>query len=106
MTGQSGADHWETPLGPMTEGDMGSCGPETEQHTSGPPGPLFAQITPFFKAECEISVRGVFLWCSGLRIWHCHCSGLGNCCGVGLIPVPGTSIYCRCGLKKKKKISQ
>ena len=29
---------------------------------------------------------GVLLWLSGLRIWYCHCSGLGCCCGVGLIP--------------------
>ena len=34
------------------------------------------------------------LWCSGLRIWHCLCSGLGHCWGVGLNPDPGTSICC------------
>ena len=26
------------------------------------------------------TVLGVF-WCNGLRIWHCHCSGLDCCCG-------------------------
>ena len=26
----------------------------------------------------------------GLRTRHCHYSGLGHCCGVGLIPGPGT----------------
>ena len=26
-----------------------------------------------------------------LRIWHCHCCGLGDCCGRGLIPGLGTS---------------
>ena len=26
---------------------------------------------------------GVLLWCSRLRIWQCHCSGLGHCHGVG-----------------------
>ena len=26
---------------------------------------------------------GVPLWHSRLRIWHCHCSGLGHCCGIG-----------------------
>ena len=26
---------------------------------------------------------GVCLWHSGLRIWHCHCSSLACCCGVG-----------------------
>lgn len=23
------------------------------------------------------------LWQRGLRIWHCHCSGPGHCCGTG-----------------------
>ena len=27
----------------------------------------------------------------GLRTWCCHCSGLGCCCGTGLIPGPETS---------------
>ena len=26
------------------------------------------------------------MWHSGLRIWHCHCSGSGCCCGMGLMP--------------------
>ena len=26
------------------------------------------------------------MWVSGLKIWCCHCSGLGCCCGVGSIP--------------------
>ena len=34
---------------------------------------------------------GVPLWCSGLRIWRCHCSGSGCCCDVGLIHSLGTS---------------
>ena len=34
---------------------------------------------------------GVILWCGGLRIRRCHCSGLGHWCGMGLIPGPGTS---------------
>ena len=33
---------------------------------------------------------GVLFWHSGLRIWHCRCSGLGHRCGTGLIPGPGT----------------
>ena len=33
---------------------------------------------------------GVPLWCSGLRVWCCHCSSLGHCCGWGSIPGPGT----------------
>ena len=28
------------------------------------------------------------LWHSGLRIWHCLCSGLGHCWGIGFIPGP------------------
>ena len=42
---------------------------------------------------------GVPLWCSGLRIWCCHCSGLGPCCGSSLGP-SGTST--RLGVAKKK----
>ena len=37
------------------------------------------------------------LWRSKLRIWHCHCSGSGQCCGVGSIPGLGTSTYSRHG---------
>ena len=29
--------------------------------------------------------------------------GLGHCCGVGLIPGPGTASCHRCGQKKKEK---
>ena len=39
----------------------------------------------------KISDAGVLLQCSGLRIQHCHRSGLGQCRGIGLIPGPGTS---------------
>ena len=35
------------------------------------------------------------MWCCRLRIWHCHCSGLGHCCGMGLIPGWGTSACLR-----------
>lgn len=34
---------------------------------------------------------GVLLWCSRFRVQHCHCSGLGRCYGLGLIPDLGTS---------------
>lgn len=34
---------------------------------------------------------GVVLWCSGLSIWHGHCSSLGSCCAMCLTPGPGTS---------------
>ena len=42
------------------------------------------------------------LWRSGLRIWHCYCSGLGHCYGVGWIPGLGTSIYHGCDQTNKQ----
>ena len=39
---------------------------------------------------------------SRLRVQHCHCRGLGHCCGTGLIPHLGTST-CHGHSKKKKK---
>lgn len=44
----------------------------------------------------------VLLWHSMLRSQHCHCSGLGHCFGIGLIPGKGTSTCYRLGQKKKK----
>jgi len=41
---------------------------------------------------------GVPLWSKRLRIWHCHCSSLGRCCGMGLIPSLRIT-YCGCGKK-------
>ena len=49
------------------------------------------------------NIVGVPLWHRGLKLQCCHCSSLGCCCGVGLIPGPGTSICGGCGQKKKKK---
>ena len=43
------------------------------------------------------------MWHRGLKLQCCHCSSLGCCCGVGLIPGPGTSICGGCGQKKKKR---
>ena len=48
--------------------------------------------------------NGVLLWLSGLRIWHCHCSSSGCCCGVGSIPSLGTSPSHRHGQKKKNGV--
>ena len=45
---------------------------------------------------------GNSLRCSRLRIWHCHCSSLGCCCGTALIPGPGIFAGHRQGQKKKK----
>ena len=33
-------------------------------------------------------------WCSGLRIWSCHCHGLGGSCGKDSIPGRGMSTTC------------
>ena len=46
----------------------------------------------------EAALRG-----SALRIWHCHCSSLGHCCGAGSVPGPGTSTCHRWGQKKKER---
>ena len=46
---------------------------------------------------------GVPLWCSGLRIQHCQCSGLGCCCGISSIPGLGTSRCLRLGQKTNSK---
>ena len=51
----------------------------------------------------QIRKHGVLWWCSGLRIWRCHCSGLHHCCGAGLIPGLETSICCRCGRKEGRE---
>ena len=40
---------------------------------------------------------GALRWHRRLKIWHCHCRG------VGLIPGPETSICCGCSQKRKKK---
>ena len=40
--------------------------------------------------------------CHGLRIQHYHCSSLGHCCGMGLIPGPGNSTNHGHGQKKKR----
>ena len=50
------------------------------------------------------------MWCSRLRIRHCHCSSSGHChccssghcCRACLIPSGGTSTCLGCSQKKKK----
>jgi len=42
---------------------------------------------------------GVPLWCSRLRIQHCHCSSSGHCYGTGSSPGLGNFTY----QKEKKK---
>ena len=53
----------------------------------------------FFKLADNKNNRGVPLWCSGLKIWRCHCSGSGCLCGAGSIPGLGSSACCMCGKK-------
>ena len=50
---------------------------------------------PLLLQHCKLNSlkehkSGVPLRCSGLRIWHCHRSGPGCCCGVVSIPGLGT----------------
>ena len=52
----------------------------------------------------KISIPGLPLRCSRLRIWCCHYSSVGGCCGGSLVPGLGTSIGCGCGQKKKNSI--
>ena len=45
---------------------------------------------------------GVLWWHSRLRIQHCHSSSSGHCCGAGMIPGPGTSMWHGCSPEEKK----
>lgn len=59
------------------------------------------QIHEIFKSKgWRKMCKGVLLWWSRLKIWLCHFSGLGCCCGSSSVPSPRTSICCR---QKKKK---
>ena len=63
----------------------------------------------YFIVSIEKYTEGVPLWHSRLRIQHCHHSGLGCCCGAGLIPGLWTSTCCRHGqnfflIKKMKNV--
>ena len=53
----------------------------------------------------KMAKMGLAWWLSGLRIWHCHFSGLGHCCGADLIPGLGTGDFQvpQAWQKKKKK---
>ena len=63
------------------------------------------QLTQEINLVCssKIPFWGVLLWYSGLRIWCCHCSGLGSLCGIGSLPAPEVSTYHGQQPKKKKK---
>ena len=47
------------------------------------------------------SIKGILVWCSELKIQHCHCRGLGHCCGPGSTPSLEISACCGCSQKKK-----
>ena len=47
--------------------------------------------------------RGVPLWCSGLRIQHCHSSSWGHSSGSRFSPWPGNFHMLQVQPKKKKK---
>ena len=53
--------------------------------------------------EYDLKRGGVIWWCSKLRIQHCHCSGLGCCCGMDPVPGRGTSICHGRGTQKKRQ---
>ena len=42
------------------------------------------------------------MWCSGLRIWHCHHRGTGDNCCAGSFPGLGTSTCRDCGQEQKE----
>ena len=55
-----------------------------EEYFTGWAGNDGQRKTTFIKS---IQLWAVPWWLRGLRIWHCHCCGLG-CCGAGSIPAP------------------
>ena len=55
--------------------------------------------------DLEISIIGVPWWLNRLKIWHCHCHGLGCCCGIGSVPSSGTSKCQGCSQNKTVKKS-
>ena len=55
-------------------------------------------ISVDFEVTSSKTVR-VPSWCSRVRIWHCHCGGLGRCCGL----IPGLRSLSLKSRKQKKK---
>ena len=57
------------------------------------------------KLKCthETTRKGVALWRRRLRIWGCHCRGLGRCSGAGSMPGLGTST---CHGRSPKKLQE
>ena len=74
----------------------------TVTHRSKPSVPTWEPTTSSWSAFVNKTTPRLPLWCSRLRIWWCHCSGLGHCCGEGSVPGLGISI-CQGASKMKKK---
>ena len=56
-----------------------------------------------FDFALKNSSTRVLLWCSGLRIQCCQCSGSCGCCDASSIPGSGTSTYWRNGKNETKQ---
>ena len=66
---------------------------------------LTRKIHDLYEESHTVSLRdeeGILLWCSELRIWHYHCSGLDHRCGMHSVPSLRTFICCGRGQKEKK----
>ena len=61
--------------------------------------PFFLRYFGFEDSLPKRTYTGVCLWCSSLRIWHCHCSSSCHCCSTGSIP---GQIYAM-GVARKQK---
>ena len=59
-------------------------------------------LTAVAQAPAEMRVQSS-AWYSGLK--DCHSFVLGLICGLDSVPDPGTSRYCGCSQKMKKKIN-
>ena len=55
------------------------------------------------KKKNKRTINEIPWWPRRLKIWHCHCCGLGHCCGVGSAPGPRTSTCFACDQKEKNK---
>lgn len=71
----------------------------------GRPWSLTKWISPYMIGHKDPGERerektnGVPVWCSGYRIWHCHCSHQAWCCSASFVPGSGTSTCCGHGQK-------
>ena len=74
------------------------------------PNSIFNELPSFWFLTLILNnFFGVPLWYSGLRIQHCYYSGSVCCCGMGSIPLPGTSpktIFLTCYAEEMQKERQ